>query len=148
MKFQSTLNITFIGCLANEIENVEQFRLEDSMFTYLNDTPGLAFIIITESLVTIQRTSFLSPIGSVQNYSSLYTQAHHYPLEFYGAIISLNSKLVIYIDSTFEGSQTQFTGGAIYAEKNDLVMMRCNFSHSKRACKHLCFGGALSATLR
>ena len=86
-------------------------------------------IIVSQSIILSNNASYIG--GGI--YSSLYTQTHHYPLEFYGAIISLNSKLVI-LDSTFEGSQTQFTGGAIYTEKNDLVMVRCNFSHSAMHC--------------
>jgi transposase-like protein len=149
IKFQSTLNIkvssiTFIGCAANPIENIDQFRLEDSIFTFLNNTPGLA-LTVTKSSVLIRRTSFLHihPTGSVRNTSS-YTKMYHYPENFYGVIISLDSTLVI-LDSTFKGSKAGFIGGAIYAERNDLVITRCNFSYYKRACEYQCFGGAVFA---
>ena len=141
IKFQTALsikvsNIAFIGCVANEIENVDQFRLDDSIYIFLNDTPGLAFII-TNTSINIQRTLFLSPTGSVEN-SSRYAKI--FPVEFYGVIISFNSTIVIF-DSTFKGSKAKL--GAIYAERNDLVIMRCNFSDYKRVCKYQCFGGAV-----
>ena len=149
MKFQSTLSIkvssiTFTGCVANQIENVDQFRLEDSIFAFLNNSQGLA-LNITESSVFIRRTSFLHilPIGSVWNNSS-YAKTYHYPIEFYGVIISLNSTLVI-LDSAFEGSKVGSIGGVIYAERNDLVITRCSFFHYKRACMYQCFGGGLFA---
>ena len=94
----------------------------------------------------IRRTSFLHihPIGSVQNSSSYAKTYYRYPVEFYGAIISLNSTLVI-LDSAFEGSKVGSIGGAIYTERNDLVIKRCNFSFYTRSCKHQCYGGALFA---
>ena len=150
MKFQSTLSIqvssiTLIGCVANQVENVGQFRLEDSIIIFLKNSPELALSII-ESSVLIRRTSFLHihPIGSVQNSSSYAKTYYRYPVEFYGAIISLNSTLVI-LDSAFEGSKVGSIGGAIYTERNDLVIKRCNFSFYTRSCKHQCYGGALFA---
>ena len=145
IKFLSTIgvkvsNIKFIDCLANEVNNVDQFTLEDSVFTSLNDTPGSAFII-TESSVNILRTSFLCLIGSVWNSSSICRYAKTCPAEVGGAIVSLNSTVVIF-DSLFKESKGE-TVGAVYTVRSNLVITNCNFSYHERFCKYQCFGGAL-----
>ena len=39
-------NIAFIGCLAGEVDNVEQFILERSSFMSLDDSQGSGLIVI------------------------------------------------------------------------------------------------------
>ena len=145
IKFQSTIdvkvsNIAFIGCIANEIKNVERFVLEESSFTSLDNSPGSGLTVI-ESSIIILRTSFLYLTGSVWNSSSICRYAESCPVEAGGAIISLNSTVVIF-DSVFKGSKADL-GGVIYAESSYLVIVKCNFLNHKRACKNRCFGGAI-----
>jgi predicted outer membrane repeat protein len=143
--FQSTTNvkvsnITFIGCRATKIKNVERFTLKESIFKSFDDSPGSGLIVI-ESSIVILRTSFLNLIGSVWNSSSICRHAEMCPVEVGGAIIGLRSTVVIF-DSVFEGVKAEL-GGAIYTESSYLVIINCNFFGPTRACKYLCIGGAI-----
>ena len=133
-------NITFIGCRAIEVKNVEQFTLEGSIFKSSDDSPGSGLIAI-ESSIVILRTSFLHLIGSVWNSSSICRYADMCPLDVGGAVIGLHSTVVIF-DSVFNGSKANL-GGEIYTESSNLVIVNCNFFGHERACKHQCIGGAI-----
>lgn len=110
LKFISTFKVNisrvnFFGCNANEITDVDQTILEESVFASLNSAPGSVFTF-TRSSVNILRTLFqnLCLTGSAMSTPSTCRYAKIYPAEIGGAIASLNSTIKIF-DSAFEANR-------------------------------------------
>ena len=146
-------NLRFVGCSGNKVDSVQQFIIEDSMFTggKVFNTIGAAFelvntdsVIISSSFIFNGNGSYRGPIGLLQLYK---LQAPTSGVDVYafvgGALIVTRSNVTI-ISSIFEGNSAQI-GGAIFAEKEStMIVSNSSFINNHVSYSHTPYiGGAI-----
>ena len=120
--------LTFIGCTGNNVEDVNQFFLEDSNFIGEQGKSGRALTLYLTSAVIV-KSSFSHYDG--HTYGTIWCRDYNYlPLEITvtagGAIFMRNSNATIEL-SRFEGNRATI-GGAIYTSDSDtLIIINCTF---------------------
>ena len=120
--------LTFIGCTGNNVEDVNQFLLEDSNFIGEQGKYGRALTLYLTSAVIV-KSSFSDYDGDT--YGTVWCRDYNYlPLEITvtagGAIFMRSSNVTIEL-SRFEGNRATI-GGAIYASDSDtLTIINCTF---------------------
>ena len=105
-------NLNFIGCAGNVVKYVNYFVLKESTFTGLGEFIGTA-LKLSGTVANLVRSSFISN-KAVKLYSvTCYYAQEHVETTAGGAIVSINSSVVI-MESSFVTNRAE-VGGAVFS---------------------------------
>ena len=142
--FVTIKDLHFIGCGGNRVSQVEQFKVEDTIFEGVEGR-GTALVLNKVTDASITRSSFFSNVhdsnillhieeslitsivDTVINYAS--DQFESLPLTIGGALLMISSDVSI-VNSKFTDN-TAVTGGALFVHNSSLRVVKSGFCHNR-----------------